>query len=111
MSKGAAWRRLLSRARGVFDSPDDADFEREIDEHIRLLIDRYVRGGMTPEEATTAARRQFGNTTLLREERWEMQTFPTVEALWSDCRHTVPHSAECGRTPWSTRRHSAEISS
>jgi putative ABC transport system permease protein len=89
MSKGAAWRRLLARARGLFSRRDDADFEREIDEHFRLLIDRYVRGGMTQEEATTAARRQFGNTTLLREERWEMQTFPTVEALWSDCRHTV----------------------
>jgi len=33
--------------------------------HLRLLAERYVRQGMTKIEAAQAARRQFGNATLL----------------------------------------------
>jgi hypothetical protein len=34
---------------------------------LRLLTERYVRQGMTEAEAARAARRQFGNVTLLQE--------------------------------------------
>src|SRR5207244_372929 len=53
-------------------------------DHLSLLVDRYIRQGMTPEDAALAARRQFGNTTLLREDRRSMRTVPAVEAFWSD---------------------------
>jgi hypothetical protein len=33
--------------------------------HLRLLAERYVRQGMAKIEAAQAARRQFGNATLL----------------------------------------------
>lgn len=46
----------------------DHDARLEIDAHLDLLTERYLRRGMTPEEARTAARRQFGNTLLVREE-------------------------------------------
>jgi hypothetical protein len=36
-----------------------------------------------------AARRQFGNTTLLQEDRRELQTLTSVEALWLDLRYAV----------------------
>ena len=32
--------------------------------HLELLVERYIRSGMTPDEARAAARRQFGNVTL-----------------------------------------------
>jgi putative ABC transport system permease protein len=63
---------------------DDLEFDAEIQEHLRLLAERYIRQGMTPENAVLAAQRQFGNTTLLREERKAMQTIPALDACWSD---------------------------
>jgi DNA-binding PadR family transcriptional regulator len=47
----------------------------------------FVAQGMSREEASVAARRQFGNTTLLREDRRAMQTFPSIEAWWYDLRY------------------------
>src|SRR5580658_3758367 len=58
-------------------------------EHLRLLTKRYISNGMAPNDADSAARRQFGNTTLLREDRAQMQTIPTIETLWRDIRYGV----------------------
>lgn len=65
----------------------DVEFDREMHEHLRLLTERYVRAGMTRGDADLAAKRQFGNTTLLREERAEMQAIPSLETLWRDVRY------------------------
>jgi predicted permease len=65
----------------------DFEFDHEAHEHLRLLTERYIRAGMTPSDADSAARRQFGNTTLLREERTKMQTIPSLETLWRDVRY------------------------
>ena len=42
----------------------DEETRDEIETHLELLTDRYVRSGMTPEDARATARRQFGNVTL-----------------------------------------------
>jgi macrolide transport system ATP-binding/permease protein len=65
----------------------DLEFDEKLHEHLRLLTKRYIRAGMTPSDADSAARRQFGNTTLLREDRTEMRTIPSLETLWRDIRH------------------------
>lgn len=65
----------------------DIEFDDEMYEHLRLLADQYIRAGMEPADADSAARRQFGNTTLLQEHRAEMQTFPLLETLWRDLRY------------------------
>ena len=65
------------------------EFDEEIQEHLRLLADRFVAQGMSSEEAAMAARRQFGNTTLLQEDRRALQTLPSVEALWHDLRYAL----------------------
>ena len=78
-------RKLVEKVRGLFgDRADDSEFDAEMQEHLHLLAERYMRQGMTPADAARAARRQFGNTTLLREERRTMQTIPAIEALRSD---------------------------
>ena len=82
-------RLLIARVRGLFGGRDDPDFDDEIQEHLGLLTERYVRQGMSPARAAQAARRQFGNTTLLQEERRQMRTIPTLESLWHDCRHAA----------------------
>ena len=69
----------------MFDKgPGEAEFDVEMQEHLKLLAEQYQRWGMNAEDAKRAARRQFGNTTLLREERRAMGTIPGLENLWSD---------------------------
>jgi len=78
----------------------DAEFDDEIQEHLQLLTEKYLTQGMSREEATRAARRQFGNTTLLRENRRELQTLTSLEALWLDLRYSL-------RTLWKSRAFAA----
>src|SRR5262245_37593123 len=80
------WTRILGTVR---NESRDSEFQTEIDEHVRLLTERYRRQGMTIEAATLAARRQFGNITLLNEDRREMQTFPTIESLGADLMYAI----------------------
>ena len=80
-------RRLWSRIRGAVrheDAKPDLEFQDEIEEHVRLLAERYRREGLPADEAMRAARRQFGNTTLLEEDRRDMQTLPAIESLRAD---------------------------
>jgi predicted permease len=78
-------RKLWTRIRGtVRNEQRDLEFQDEIEEHVRLLTERYRREGMTADVAMRAARRQFGNTTLLEEDRRDMQVFPAIESLRAD---------------------------
>jgi predicted permease len=78
-------RNLWTRLRhSVRDKPRDQDFGTEIEEHVALLAERYRRQGMTSTEADLAARRQFGNTALLEEDRRTMLTIPTIDELRGD---------------------------
>ena len=45
-----------------------AELEEEMRLHLELLQEEKVRNGTAPEQARGAARRQFGNTTLMKEE-------------------------------------------
>ena len=63
-----------------------AEFEGEIHGHLQPLAERFVAQGMSKEEAAAAARRGFGNTTVLQEDRRELQTLPWIESLWRDLR-------------------------
>lgn len=79
---------LAAKLKVLFGRPDpDREFDDELRAHLRLLRERYIRQGMTPSDADSAARRQFGNTTLLREDRREMQTIPLFDTLWRDLRY------------------------
>jgi predicted permease len=64
----------------------DGQFDDEVQEHLKLLAEKFVAQGMSREEAAAAARRQFGNVTLLQEDRRGLQTFLSVGALWQDLR-------------------------
>jgi len=67
----------------------DDEFDGEIQGHLQRLTERFQGQGMPVEEATAAARRQFGNVTLLQEDRRGLQTFSSVGALWQDLRFGV----------------------
>src|SRR5262245_47130943 len=52
--------------------------------HLEMMAQENAEGGMEPEEARYAARRQFGNQTLLTEESREMRGFRSIETLLQD---------------------------
>ena len=62
----------------------DDDLQLEIDAHINLLTERYVRQGLAPAEAYLAARRQFGNPTSLRQGIREMNSIGWLEQAVQD---------------------------
>jgi putative ABC transport system permease protein len=83
-------RAFAAKLRGFLSGqPRDDGFDDEIQEHVRLLADRFVAQGMSREDAAIAARRQFGNTTLLQEDRRALQTLRSIEILWRDLRYAV----------------------
>jgi putative ABC transport system permease protein len=65
----------------------DEDAQHELRAHIDLLRERYVRLGMTPDEAYAAARRQVGNATLVRQEIYDMNSIAWVDGLAQDVRY------------------------
>ncbi len=80
-------RALWARLQGLFgDRKIDREFDDEIQSHLELLIEQYVRQGMTQDEAASAARRQFGNATLLKEAHREMRGIRFIETLIQDVR-------------------------
>jgi macrolide transport system ATP-binding/permease protein len=80
-------RVLAARLRGVFGSRRaDQELDDEIETHLRLLAERYARQGMTEAEATQAARRQFGNIALLKEDSREMRRIRPIDTLINDLR-------------------------
>ena len=78
---GKLWQRMRATVR---NEPHDLEFQTEMEEHVQLLAERYRRQGMTAEAALLAARRQFGNPTLLQEDLRAMQMIPAIEALRGD---------------------------
>jgi putative ABC transport system permease protein len=81
-------RALAARLRGLFgDRRADQEFDDEIEAHLRLLTERYIRQGMTEAEAEWAARRQFGNVTLLKEANREMRGIRFIDTFFQDARY------------------------
>ena len=79
---------FVAKVRGLLAGREaDREFDQELEAHISLLSDRYVREGMTPDEARHAVRRQFGNVTSLKETRTEMGTFVPLRTLGQDLRY------------------------
>ena len=71
-----AWiHRLVSRVRGLFGQKQaETEFDQETQMHLQLLTEKYIHQGMDPKDADSAARCQFGNTTLLRQRHRESRT-------------------------------------
>jgi predicted permease len=67
----------------------DDETRSEIESHIELLTDRYVRAGMSREDARAAAVRQFGNVALHREEIHMMNGVRWMDELGQDLRYAL----------------------
>jgi putative ABC transport system permease protein len=81
-------RALMMRIRGVLGlRKADFEFDGEIQAHLDLLTERYIRQGMTRDEAAAAAMRQFGNVTWLKEVNREMRRIRVIDSLIQDLRY------------------------
>ena len=65
----------------------DADLERELRSDLELEEEEQRENGLPPEEARYAARRAFGNTTLIREQTRESWGAAPFERVWQDIRY------------------------
>jgi len=83
-------RAFVAKLRGFLSRQMQQDeFNDEVQEHLQMLAERFAAQGMASEDAARAARLQFGNTTLLKEDRRELQSLTGVEALWLDFRYAM----------------------
>jgi len=64
----------------------DEERARELDAYLEAETDENIARGMSQEEARYAARRKLGNTTLIREEIYRMNSLGWLETLWQDLR-------------------------
>ncbi len=80
----AWWSRLCRTLAGRQALADD--LAAEIEAHLDLAAAENAGEGMSPAAAREAARRRFGNVTLIRERAREAWGFPSLEALGRDLR-------------------------
>jgi predicted permease len=67
----------------------DADLDRELRSHLELETADFQENGLSPEEAQYAARRSFGNATLVREDVRRAWGGVWFEDFLKDVRHTL----------------------
>ena len=82
-------RAFTDRVFGLFRSSNHDDFGEEMQQHLQSLADHFVAQGMSHKDAASAARRQFGNTTLLQENRKDLRTLVSVEDFMRDLRYAL----------------------
>ena len=66
----------------------DADLERELRSDLEIEEEEQRENGLSPEEARFAARRAFGNPTLIREQTREVWSWNWVERFARDVRYS-----------------------
>jgi predicted permease len=66
-----------------------SDLSESIREHLEEKIEDLMEDGMSREEATRAARQEFGNVTLIEERSREVWQWPSLESLWADIKFAL----------------------
>jgi putative ABC transport system permease protein len=67
----------------------DEERARELEAYLEAETAENIARGMSPEEARYAAHRKLGNTTLIREEIYHMNSLGGLETLWQDVRYSI----------------------
>lgn len=65
------------------------DLSMSIQEHLEEKVEELVESGMSRREAEQAARRAFGNTTLIEQRSREAWQWPIIESTWADTRFAL----------------------
>jgi len=65
------------------------DLAEEMRAHLEEKTEQFMREGMSREEAAQAARRAFGNATVIEERGREVWQRPRVESIWADVKYAA----------------------
>src|SRR5882762_1514510 len=76
------WFKQLFSRRRLYN-----DLSEEIQAHLEEKIEELVASGMPRKEASAAARREFGNVTLIEEDGRNVWQWPSIETFLMDIRH------------------------
>src|SRR5256884_9597608 len=76
------WLKQLVSRRRLY-----GDLSEEIREHLEEKVEGLVRNGMSRKDAESAARREFGNVTLMEENARDVWRWPSIENLLHDLRY------------------------
>jgi predicted permease len=81
-------RRFLLRLLNVFRRErSDEEVTREINVHLALLEDEYVRRGLTADQARLAARRALGSAAHAADLHRDARSFAWIDDMWRDTVH------------------------
>src|SRR5579872_6578391 len=93
----STFHRAIGRIRAAFrPRPFDRDLDAELDAHVKLLTEDYIRRGTPPDEAERRARLELGDVTQLREAHRDIRALPFLDTLLQDLRYafrTLRHNA------------------
>lgn len=78
-----SWQRYFRRAKW------DRERLEEMESYLQVETDENIARGMTPADARAAAHRKLGNSQLIREEIYQMNTIGFLDALARDLRHAL----------------------
>src|SRR5271167_3119693 len=81
-----AWLRVkaLAKRRRL-----ERDLEEELQFHLAKRAEKNRASGLRADDARVAARRRFGNVTLVKEDCREMWILTRTETLWQDVRYAA----------------------
>ncbi len=77
------FRRIFARGR-IYD-----ELSESIQEHLNERIEDLMEEGVTREQATQRARREFGNATVMEQRSREVWQFSLLESVWTDIRYAL----------------------
>lgn len=81
-------RTFVAKLKALFvQRRDESQFDEEMQTHLEMLAEKYEREGMSTKDAMRAARRQFGNTTLLTQRQRESRTTMFFSNVGRDLRY------------------------
>ena len=78
------WMASIFNRRRLYD-----ELSEEMRLHLEERAEEFMHEGMSRKEAAQAARRAFGNATLLEERSREVWQWATLESIWADLRYAV----------------------
>jgi predicted permease len=78
------WLKQLFSRRRLYN-----DLSDEMHQHLDEKIEDLVAGGMSRKDAAYAARREFGNITLVGEDSRSVWRWPSIESFFADVRYTL----------------------
>jgi len=79
-----SWLNQFFRRRDLYN-----DLTEEMHEHLEEKTEQFIREGMSREEAEFAARRAFGNPTLLEQHSREVWQWQAIESILADLKLTL----------------------